>query len=403
MKKWFWPGIAFALLMGVGVAGWAEDWAQWRGPNADGIAPDTGINKNWAEKPPQTLWQVPMSDGGYAGPSVAHGKVFIIDHQGDQDIVRALALTDGQEVWRYAYADAAKANYGFARSTPVIDEGKIYTLGRLGQLNCLEENTGNLLWARNILQELGGKRGSWDYAASPLIDGDQLIVVPGGDNLVAALDKNSGATLWAGGGSDTAGYSTPAIATILGVKQYVVFSAAGVRGLSAENGQVLWQYPWKTSYDVNAATPLIAGNQVFITSGYNSGCAMLQINGDADNQTATLLWQSKEMKGKFSSPVSYGGYLWGGGEGKFVGMEPATGNVVFQQGGFDQGSVLAVDGVLLILYGGNGQLVMATPAAPPQILGKITPLGGQSWTAPIMADGKLLIRNTKALACVDMK
>ncbi len=399
MKQSVWLSTVMALLVSVGATAWAADWPQWRGPNQDGIAPDTEINKNWAQKPPQTLWQVALSDGGYAGPSVAHGKVFIIDHQGNQDIVRALNLANGQEVWRYAYADTDKPNYGFARSTPTVNEGKIYTQGRLGQLNCLEEGSGKLLWSRNLLTEFGGKKPQWDYAASPLVDENKLIVVPGGANLVAALDKQTGQTLWVGGGSDTAGYATPVVTTILGVKQYVIFSASGVRGVSAEGGQVLWQHPWKTSYDVHAATPLVAGNQVFITSGYNTGCGMLEIT----EQGAHALWQNGEMKGKFSSPVAYGGYLWGGGEGRFVGLDPASGAVVFQQGGFDQGSVLAVDGVLLVLFGGSGQLAMITPTTPPQVLGTMTPLGGQSWTAPIMADGKLIIRNTKALACIDMK
>ena len=399
MKTSIWLGVALALLAGAVGAGWAADWPVWRGPDVNGIAPDTGINKDWAAKPPAVLWQVPLGDGGFAGPSVANGKVYIIDHAGDQDIVRALKVEDGTEVWRYAYADSAKANYGFARSTPVVNEEKVYTLGRLGQLNCLEEKTGKLVWTKNLIGDFGGKVPTWQYAMSPLIDGNKLIVVPGGANVLMALDKLTGETLWAGGGSDGPGYSTPVVATILETKQYVVFTASGVRGVSAENGQLLWQHPWKTDYDVNAATPLPAGNQVFITSGYSSGCAMLEIT----TQGPKVLWQNTDMKGKFSSPVSYGGFLWGGGEGKFVGLNPATGAVIYEATGFDQGSVLAVDGVLLILYGGNGELVMATPTAPPQVLGKITPLGGQSWTAPIMADGKLYIRNTKALACVEMK
>ena len=405
MKNRLWLGMALTLLAGAVAAGWAADWAQWRGPDANGIAPDTGINKDWAARPPKTLWQVPLSDEGCSGPSVANGKVFIIDHQGEQDIVRALQVENGEEVWRYAYAETSKANFGFACSTPTINEGKVYTLGRLGQLNCLEENTGKLLWARNILEEFGGKRPSWNYCMSPLVDDNKVIIEPGGANLVAALDKNTGQTLWVGGGSDTPGYATPVVATLQGVKQYLILSAAGVRGLSAENGQVLWQHPWKTYADVNVATPLVTGNQVFITSGYGAGCVMLEISA----QGPRVLWQNKEMEGQFISPVLYGGFLWGAGAGKFVGLNLATGQGVFQSQdpgfGINQrgGSALGVDGVLLVLAGGNGDLYMLTPANPPQVLGKITPLGGDSLTAPIMADGKLIIRNTKMLAYLDMK
>ena len=306
MKTGVWPGVGLALLVGMAVGGWAADWPQWRGPTADGIAPDTGINKNWAQRPPQTLWQVPMGDGGYAGPSVASGKVFIIDHAGDQDMVRALDVKTGQDLWRYPYKDTDRPNYGFARATPIVNEGKVYTLGRLGQLNCLEENTGKLLWARDLVAELGGKKPEWDYAMSPVVDGSKLIVVPGGPHLVVALDKNTGQTLWAGGGSEAPGYATPVIATLQGIKQYVVFSASGVRGVAAENGQLLWQHPWKTGYDANISTPLVAENRVFLTS-YDAGCALMEIG----LQGPRVLWQNREMMGKMSSPVAYGGFLWG--------------------------------------------------------------------------------------------
>ena len=387
------------LLLAVAAGGGAADWPQWRGPSLNGVAPDTGLNKNWAQKPPQQLWSVPLGDAGYAGPSEADGRVFLIDHQGNQDIVRALDFKTGKDLWQFPYPDTAKANYGFARSTPTVNEGRVYTLGRLGELNCLEETTGKLLWSHNLLTDFGGKRATWDYAMSVLIDGNQAIVEPGGQNLLVALDKTTGQTLWAGGGTDLPGYATPVVATLNGVKQYVVFSASGVRGVSADNGQVLWTYPWKTSYDINAATPVILGNRVLITSGYKVGCALLNITAPGPQ----VLWQNPDMCCRFSSPVLYNGLLWGGGDGSFAGIDPETGKTLFKQGGFDQGSVLAVDNVLLVLFGGTGELDMTTAQNPPQTLGKITPLGGQSWTAPIMADGKLLIRNTQMLACLDMR
>ena len=395
--------LAAVLVLGAVLAAGAADWPQWRGPDVNGIAPDTGLNKNWAQKPPKALWQVPMGDQGYAGPSVAGGKVFIVDHQGDQDVVKALDFATGAEVWRYAYADTAKPNNGFARCTPVVNEGKVYTIGRLGQVNCLDEATGKLVWTHNLLTEFGGKRIAWDYSMSVLIDGNKAILEPGGANLLVAVDKNTGQVLWQGGGSDDPGYATPVLATLNGLKQYVVFSAAAVRGISAEDGTPLWSYPWKTSYNVNAATPLIAGNQVFITSGYGAGCAMLQITGEAAPQQAQLRWMNKEMQGKFSSSIAYQGYLWGGGEGKFVGLDPANGNAIFRLEGYEQGSLLGVEGVLLVLMGGNGEMLMMTAANPPQPLGWFTPLGGQSWTAPIMVDGKMIVRNTRTLACFDMK
>jgi len=209
---------------------------------------------------------------------------------------------------------------------------------------------------------------------SVVIDGNEAILEPGEKNLLAAVDKNTGQTPWVGGGSGPPSYATPVVATIQGVKQYVIFSAAGLHGVSPEDGQVLWMYPWKTEQDVNAATPLILGNRVFITSAYGHGSAMLRIDAEGGKLTPTLLWQTKEMQGRFASPVLYGGILWGGGEGNFVALDPETGKTLYKQGGFGQPSLLAVDDVLLV-FGGNGTLQMMTPTAPPKIMG-VTPLGG---------------------------
>ena len=389
------------LCLCVSVAALAADWPQFRGPLGIGIALDKGINKNWAQKPPSELWRVAMGDDGYAGPAVAGGKVFIIDHQGDQDVVRALDLATGQEVWSLSHPDAAKANYGFSRSTPTISEGKVYTLHRLGLIHCLDEQTGAEIWSRNIQTDFGGKKPEWDYAMSPVLDGNTLILCPGGDNAaVVALDKNTGETIWQGGGSDIPGYSTPVVAEIQGVKQYVVFTGVSLVGVAANGGQLLWRFPWQTTHDVNAAMPLVEDNFVFITSGYGHGCAMLEITP----QGPQARWQNKEIQAQFSSPVAFGGHIYGVGDpGFLVCLDPRTGAAVWKQQGFEKGGLCAVDGVLLVMAGDRGDLVMvnATPNGYEE-LGRFQPLGGQSWTAPIVADGKLIVRNKQALACLDL-
>ncbi len=387
------------LALAVSVSGvLGADWPHWRGVKADGIAPDTGINKDWAARPPAILWKVDLTDNGYAGPCVAGGRVFIVDHQGSEDLVRCLKLADGQEVWRYAYPDAAHQSFGFARATPAVSEGRVYTLSRLGTVNCLDAATGALIWSRHLVKDLGGRKPGYEYCASPVIDGNRLILEVGGDNLLVALDKATGETLWAGGGSDGASYGTPVIATILGVKQYVVQSEKAIQGIAAENGQVLWKYPLTGPHGIGG-TPAVWEDQVFCSTPAGPGSILLQITG----QGPVVKWHTPDMWCRVSSPVVYQGYLWGGGEGSFAGIDLNTGATIFKQGGFDQGSVLAVDGVLLVLFGSSGELQMMTPTNPPQVLGKITPLGGQSWTAPIIADGKLLIRNQQALACLDLR
>ncbi len=309
----------------------AADWPHFLGPQANGIAPDQGINKTWAQRPPQKLWDVALGDDGYAGPAVAGGKVYIIAHERDQDVVRALDLTNGQEIWRFNYtdtADAASNDSGFARSTPLISEGKVYTLSRLGMAHCLDAQTGAKLWSRNIQTDFGGQKPGHDYSMSPIVDGNKLILCPGGNNAtVVALDKDTGQTIWAGGGSDTAGYATPVVAEILGVKQYLVFTGVSLVGVAADSGQLLWRFPWKTKYDINVATPLVAGNRIFIASDYGHGCALVEITPQGPESQ----WENTELQAQFNSPVAYNGHIYGVGDpGVLVCLDPATGEALTQ-------------------------------------------------------------------------
>jgi outer membrane protein assembly factor BamB len=392
--------LAIALLMTVAAGAFAADWPIWRGPTQDGIAPDTGINKDWNGRPPAKLWQVEMHDGGYAGPSMADGKVFIIDHVGAQDIVRALDFATGAEVWSFGYDDLQKANYGFSRSTPIYDDGRLYTVSFLGNVGCLDAETGELIWGINMPGKFGGRVPTWGYAMSALIDGDKLVLVPGGPNAcVTTVDKMTGEVLWMGGGGDIAGYSTPVKATIQGTEQYVVFTGKSVIGVRAADGELLWRVPWETAYDVNAATPIVAGDHVFITSNYKRGCAIIAVGPDG----ADIHWETQTMSSHFNTPVFHDGYFYGTGNPNLICLSPSDGQAVWTQTGFENGGVVMVDGVILALSGNQGFMAMveATPDGYSE-LGRFTPLGGQSWTAPIVADGKLIVRNKEALACFDL-
>ncbi|NLH99376.1 MAG: PQQ-binding-like beta-propeller repeat protein [Chthonomonadales bacterium] len=379
-----------------------SDWPRFLGPRGDGISPEKGINKNWAAKPPKALWKVDLGDDGYAGPSVANGKVFIIDHSGSKDIVRALDLKTGAEVWKYAYEDASSSNYGFARSTPTVAGGKVYTISRLGNVNCLDEATGKLIWSRNVCNDFGTERPGWDLAGSPVIDGDRVLLAIGGKNAaIVGLHKETGETLFQGGGDTVTGYATPVIATINGVKQYVTFAAKGAMGVDAASGARLWFAPWETSYDVNAATPIVIGNAVFLTSNYGVGCGVFDIGPNGTTQR----WKARHITSHFNTPVLWQGMIYGIGDPGFLScVDPKTGDLKWRQSGFEKGGLMLVDGVLIALDGRTGACVMVK-AAPDsyQELGRFTPLGGQSWTAPIVAQGRLIVRNKQAIACFDLK
>lgn len=384
----------------VGTVSLAADWPQFRGPRADGFSPETAINKDWNASQPKERWRVAMSDGGYSGPAVAGGHVFIIDHRGKQDLVRCISLADGKDVWTCAYDDASKANYGFSHATPTISDGKVYTVSREGRVHCLDARTGKVIWLVNMPAELSGQAGGWGYAASVLLDGDKAIVSPGGKgSLIAALDRNTGKLLWKNG-SDQAGYATPVLATFNGIRQYLVFSATSLNGFAADDGKLLWTLPWKTAYDINAAAPLPLDNAVFISSGYGVGCAVIDIKptGPAER------FKNKVFQQHFSSAVLHEGMIYGTTDpGDLVCLNPRTGKETWRHKGFEKGGVAGVDGVLLALDGKAGDLVMVSLAPDAyKELGRIKPLGGQSWTAPIIADGAVLVRNTKELACFDI-
>ncbi|MBU0611770.1 MAG: PQQ-like beta-propeller repeat protein, partial [Armatimonadetes bacterium] len=373
------------------------EWPRFQGPYGNSLAAAQEFNTDWNSQPPQKLWEVAMGDNGFAGPSSAGGKVYIIDHQGQEDVVRCLDLSSGSEVWTYRYNEGGGDNYGFSRATPCVDGGKVYTISRSGLVNCLDAAGGQKVWSKSLASDLGGSAPQWLYAPSPVVDGNAVIVIPGGGKgAVAALDKASGTVIWQGGGSDKCSYATPVPAKIGGVKQYVIFGSKALFGVRADNGKQLWRVGWETGCDVNAATPLVDGNRIFITSGYNHGCAAVQVSGNG----AKIVWQNKTIQAHFSSSVLYEGKLYGIGDpGNLVCLDPANGKTLWQKSGFEKGGLIVVYGNLMAFQGGDGALVLvkAAPTAYTEV-SRFTPLGGQSWTAPIVAGGKLIVRNKEKLA-----
>lgn len=375
-------------------------WPCFHGKDGSNIASDKGINKDWNGKAPRLLWQQPLTDGGYAGPSSAEGMVFLVDHDGTNDVVKAWRLDDGKEIWRISYPDVPKANNGFSRSTPSYDNGKLYIVSPLGKALCLEAKTGKTLWQHDMVKEFGGQMPVWYFSSSPLIDGNRVVLTPGAnDGAIAILDKNTGKLLMKGG-SGAPGYATPVLATIDGKRQYVLFLANKVCGIDTATGKELWAYTWETAYGVNAATPLVIGDSVFITSGYNHGCCMIDVKGGQ----ATKRWENKAIQGQFSSPIYVDGHIYGTGDPGFLTcLDPATGNVLWKQPGFEKGALCGVDGTMLVFNGSNGELAMVKmDATSYSELGRIAPLKGQSWVAPIVVDKKAIVRNNGAICVVDL-
>ena len=396
--------LALGLILGVGIAPAAgADWPGFGGPTADGIAPDTGLNKVWAKRPPKTLWTVALSDNGYAGPSVADGKVFIVDHRDEKDLVRAIDFATGQDIWSFAYPDATQNKYGFTVSTPLVGSGKVYIVSRLCKVNCLDEATGALIWSRDVLKDFAAKPTDWNWTSSPaLVDGKLIVVAGGKDACMVALDAATGKTLWQGPGSSRPGYAAPLIGTLNGKQQIVAFVAEGLIGIDPGTGQRLWSFPWIVRFDQNAAMPIVRDNTVFITSAWDKGSAMVDVTGNQPK----VVWQTKEMQSRFPSPVMCGGRIYGTRDpGKLVCLDAKTGDMLWTQAGFEFAATISADACVFVLEGKSGDLVLLDATTPQyKELGRIRPLGGpEAWTSPVISDGKLLIRNKKSLACIDLR
>ncbi|MCP4749486.1 MAG: PQQ-binding-like beta-propeller repeat protein [Proteobacteria bacterium] len=382
----------------------AADWPNFRGRDKNGISNERGINRNWSNKKFKVLWKLPLGDRGYAGPSVAKGTVYIIDRKGDNDIVKAIDLNSGRIIWDYPYYDGGSGNYGFARSTPTVDNNRIYVMSKSGKLFCLNALNGRKIWSMDIVERFHGRLPSWEMAISPVIDGNKLIVVPGGRTNVVALDKNNGDVIWKGGNGAMPGYATPVIATVNSLRQYLIFTAYNLIGIRPENGSVLWSYPWESTYYINAAAPLVIDNKYILITSRNTGGGML-LKISRDNGRAEEVWDrvNGNVKAHFNSPVYYNNLVFTNSDPDYlVCMDKLSGRVHWKRRGFGKGGLIAVDNIIIAVDGRRGYIYFVEAKPKYKELAKIRVLRGQSWTAPIIAEKKLIVRNKYAIACIDL-
>jgi outer membrane protein assembly factor BamB len=392
--------VALVVVALVAATGSAGEWPRFLGQNADGFAPDKGINKDWAQKPPKLLWKVAMYDRaekfrGYAGPSVSGGKVFFIDHQANQAVVRAIGLKDGAQAWEAKFDAGVEP----CNCTPLVDSGNLYFVTARGTVFCATAAKGEVVWKVDLVSEYGSVPPQWKHAWSPVTDGAALLLTAGGpDATVVALDKATGKLMWKGGKTDGAGYAPVVPGTIAAKKRYILSAQTTIQAVGPD-GALLWTFPWVNQWNVNAPAPIVSKDMVFVTSGYDKGCALL------DGKTGSPVWQSKDIVSHFSTPVLHDGHLYCTSDpGRLVCMEFMTGKVKWQKAGFEKGGLCAVDGTIMVLDGKSGDLaqVALTPEGYKELGRMQAPLGGQSWTAPIVAEGKLIIRNKRELACLDL-
>jgi len=385
----------------------AADWPRFLGLNANSISSENGINKDWSSKAPTELWRVSLADKGFSGPAVKGNVLYIVDHKDTNDLVRAIDVTNGQDIWTFAYTEEGNENHGFTRCTPTVDNDRVYTISRSGVVHCLNISDGTMIWRADVISDRGGEPPRWGASNSAYIDGDKLITIAAAeDSHVVALNKHTGKELWVGGGTDIAGYATPIQATIEGVKQYLVFTGKSIIGVAADNGRLLWRHPWETRLDSNAASPIqVDNNLIWIASGYRRGCALLRINEGTveeiwSDETITPHWSSAVLKDGFIYTTTPPGFL--------VCVEAKSGEEQWRDRGtaqgFEQGGLCAVDDTLIVIEGNTGNVVqVALSSEEYNELGRINPLeSARCWVAPVVADKKLYVRSPSELVCLDI-
>lgn len=382
-------------------------WTDFRGPHRDGHYRQQPIVTNWPSGGLKPAWKQPIG-GGYASFVIARGRAFTIEQRGGEEVVAAYDVATGRELWTNRWRAKFEEMMGGdgPRATPTWHDGRVFALGGLGELRCLDEATGQTVWRTNILQDAGATNLQWGMAASPLVVDNTVVVLPGGSNnsSVVAYDRATGKRAWSAH-SDQQAYSSPMLVTLGGVRQILVFSATRLMGITPERGELLWEFPWKTQPEVNASQPLLIGdNRVFVSTGYGTGAAVVELTKGADGRlTPREVWRNIRMKNQFTSSLLHDGFIYGLDESILACVDAATGDLRWKGGRYGYGQTMLAGGhVIVVAENGDLALVRATPERHEEVV-RFPVLEDKTWNHPAIADGYLLVRNGTEMAAFDLR
>lgn len=380
------------------------DWPGFRGAERDGVVRGGALELPWPDEGPRLAWEQ-LVGGGHASFAIAYGRAYTIEQLEKEEVVTCFAVETGREIWAEGYPALFDERLGGRgpRATPVVEGDRVYSLGAIGVLVCLDAATGDLIWKRNILEDASADNLQWGMSGSPLVHQGRVYVAPGGKNAsVISYDAASGEPIWKSGGYK-AGYSSPVVATLLDAPHLLVFDGAGLSAYAPDDGAELWHFPWKTDYDINVGQPIVVNDdRVFISSGYDHGCCMLRVSRADDGYAVEQLWFNRNLKLKFSSAVLREGAIYGLDEKILTCVDVETGERRWKGGRYGFGQLILAGGYLIIqCEDGDLTLVEATPDAHREIA-RVDALDGKTWNHPALADGRLLLRNDRRMMCFDL-
>jgi len=388
----------------------AAGWPQWRGSNRDGLCPETGLLREWPTGGPKLVWRATGLGKGFSSVSVLGNRLFTAGEGPEHSRVLALSATDGRLLWTSSRLGKLGGDPAGPQASPALDDEAVYVMSQFGDVVCFEATNGRERWRKHLTQDLGGECPGWGYSESPLLDGDRLVVTPGGPRgAVVALAKRDGRVLWQSKEfTDPAHHSSLVVAEIDGVRQYIQLTARSVAGVDARNGAFLWRVE-RLGETAVVPTPLYADHHVYVTSGYGVGCNLFEVRKAGDRFAARQVYAKSEIANHHGGVIKVGDYVYGHSDtGGWVCQEFNTGNTVWKNNGVGKGAMAYADGHLYCRSeSGQGAvaLVVATPEGYLE-RGRFNQPDrskANSWAHPVVAEGRLYLRDQDILLCYAVK
>jgi outer membrane protein assembly factor BamB len=389
-------------------------WPQFLGPQRDGRSREKNLNVDWQKTPPKVLWKVPLGKG-YSSFAIVGERLFTMCKRDADDIAICLDAATGRELWATTLAHIDKQRQGAGpRATPTYADGKLYCLMPMGELFCLSAADGKKLWSADQFKDTGAKNPAgpslyWGVSLSPLVEGDLVIVQPGGSskNSVAAYHKNTGKLVWMAG-DDPPGYASPFVATIAGQRQVIMPTGASILGMDPVKGTIHWRYGFGNQFKATCANPVWQDNLLLVTAAYGAGSAVLEIAQKDGQWSVQEKWKNKKLQALFATPMISGGKIYGfhGDLSAFMFkcVDLQTGAVLWDERLDCRHFLLAIDGHILS-WSERGSLGLVEMQAAKYVQKAVLPdlLRYKCWAAPALADGRLYLRDESQVLCLDLR
>lgn len=380
-----------------------QDYPQFYGPQRNATLEGPRLERDWKARPPVELWRREIGEG-WSSFAVAGTAAVTQEQRGEDEMVVRYDLETGRQVWVHADQTALLTTVGGRgpRATPTIVTGLVYALGATGILNCLELETGRVLWSHNLIEEHGAAVADYGLPSSPLVVDDLVIVqIARVERSLVAYHRFDGELVWRAG-SGKGSYSSPVLANLGGIRQILIVNRSSVAGHAVEDGRLLWEEDWHIGGDKITPPLLMKPDRLLVSAGYGAGSRLFHLRAEGDGLRAEQIWRSPRLKSKFASMVLHRGVVYGLDDGVLTALDPETGERLWKKGRYGHGQLILVDDLLLIqTEKGVVVLVEASPVAHRE-LARLEALGGKTWNPPALAGRLLLVRNNREAACYEL-